>query len=191
MKKISRFLMLAAMAVMLMAGSAMAAPFIEVTGLVNADYTSFFDNGDGTTTLNVEYLFRVDSADLGAEMDFLSLEFEADVFASVNSFNSGDWSVAPYTMLSGNLYEVSTAGTTVAAGDSLIISAEVTLFTDALTNASLWDEGQVWGQSWFAGDTLGGGDGGSTAPVPEPATLLLLGSGIIGLALYGRRKKTI
>jgi hypothetical protein len=29
---------------------------------------------------------------------------------------------------------------------------------------------------------------GGTAPVPEPGTILLLGSGFIGLALYGRRR---
>ncbi len=201
MKKVSRFLILAAVAIMLMAGSAMASPFgphLEITGWVNPNYASLDENVvDGTTTLDVEYLFSVDNAIEGAEMNLLSLEFERDVFASVNSFtvtNPDDWAVSefdePFTGFSR--YEISSAGTTgttLGKGDKLVISAKLTLFNDALTNADLWDEGQIWGQSWVALSTLGLGDGGSTAPVPEPATLFLLGSGLAGLALYGRRKK--
>jgi hypothetical protein len=36
----------------------------------------------------------------------------------------------------------------------------------------------------------GGNDGPSTAPVPEPTTMLLFGTGIAGLAAFSRRKRS-
>ena len=48
---------------------------------------------------------------------------------------------------------------------------------------------KVWGIQWLNSITLTAtGYKGSPAPVPEPATMLLLGSGFIGLAFYGRKR---
>jgi hypothetical protein len=43
--------------------------------------------------------------------------------------------------------------------------------------------GVHWASATCANDYING-----TVPVPEPATMLLLGSGLIGLAGYGRKK---
>jgi len=40
----------------------------------------------------------------------------------------------------------------------------------------------------FASDLIASGDIINNQPIPEPATMLLLGSGLIGLAGYGRKK---
>ncbi|GBE37349.1 hypothetical protein BMS3Bbin07_01514 [bacterium BMS3Bbin07] len=180
-----------------------AYPFIEVEGYVLPDYSTLFDNGDGTSSLDVMYLFDVAYSAGGAEMNSLSVEFEKDIFVGY-SFTLSDGSSAwvdpsDWTAIidetPDSYYVLASGGTTIGEGESIRGMLNLTLYTEALTNVSWydssdilhdWGEGQIWSQSWMAGDTLGGGDGGSTA-VPEPGSILLLGSALVGIGLMGRK----
>jgi len=61
------------------------------------------------------------------------------------------------------------------------------IVTSMLRFEGVYSEGQVFSDNWFAVSEIQA-YGPSTSPVPEPATMLLLGSGLIGLAGYGRKK---
>ena len=175
----------------LLSGTVFAFPFLEVEGFVDPIHANYHDIGDGLIQVDgLKYSFIVDYSAGDAEMSYLSLEFENDVFESVsNPFNyePGDWANS-LTNSAGSGYILSFAGTTIGIGEQLSFMVNVVMYADSLTDSSLWNEGQVWAQSWSANDTLNGSDGGSTAPVPEPATMLLLGTGLIGLAGFGRKK---
>ncbi|MFP4586294.1 MAG: PEP-CTERM sorting domain-containing protein, partial [Desulfococcaceae bacterium] len=58
---------------------------------------------------------------------------------------------------------------------------ETGLFTIELSNAKFGTPGHDIVQATFTYES---------APVPEPGTVLLLGSGLLGLAVYGRKRKS-
>lgn len=189
-KRLKLCVLVLASVFLLLSGTVFAFP-IEVEGFVNPGNAIYEDLGDGFTQVGgLEYTFKVVFALKDAEMNYLQVEFENDVFRSVSAaynYDPSDWSTSAANTRD-SLYALSFAGSTIGAGETLSFDVDVIMYTVALTDSGIWNEGQVWAQSWASRDTWNGIDGGSTAPVPEPATMLLLGTGLVGLAGIGRKK---
>ena len=92
------------------------------------------------------------------------------------------------------MFSFATSGNTFSGGDTL----EFRLYMDDGTDLTLADFQGLWseesggehGPFLSAAHILNTAGGGSdwVAAVPEPTTVLLLGSGLVGLMLYGRKR---
>lgn len=124
-----------------------------------------------------------------APFNFLQLQFFDPIFSSF-SFTGivsapGSWSgsfIGPLLQLSG---------TPAGAGTSVTFRVNYTLkqgaFDPTLINGlSPWSSFSPWSQNFLAIGTDGSFAAGSGQLVPEPTTLLLLGSGLFGFGLAGR-----
>ena len=192
--------------VLLFAGltSAHAGSLMEVEGFVDPTIgteiyidSASANNGYTSTFSEVTYIFDFTYAAENVSMEYISLEFEDEVFKSIGPITFSqplDWSYFTGTSGSGSVYEMGSAGTGVGMGSTLkFIVSDVEVYNSALTDAGLWQEGHVWGQSWSAKGTLEGRDGGSTdlittrdiAVVPEPVSSILF---VVGAALLGFRR---
>jgi len=83
----------------------------------------------------------------------------------------------------------------VKSYDFSLTSADVSMTGNLIGRLDLWADGRLgvlvsaaFGDFYLASSQLTAyGDDGS-APVPEPGTMVLLGFGMLGLAIYGKRR---
>lgn len=188
----------AIISVCIFSSSAMAIGVIDLDVTVYPNYGGSF-SGLGDTTGTALYKFGISSTSpYGASIT--SLFFERDIFASIGTpfIISAPFGYAGLTVDSSDPSVTTVDGGPLLIGESLRFTVDYEL-TDTLAFFFGMDPNHIppnwawdldgpepWSQSvaaYYMGPS-GFAIGGGSTSVPEPASIVLIGSGLIGLGLF-------
>jgi len=144
---------------------------IDVVSRQSPDYLFINNKGDWETW---DYLIKYDNTQTWT-MWKVPETYNYDIVDHTGARNGHPFSIEGLDTPVNYLTDIGYSGSSLAYTFSSVVDNRI----------ALSEEGWTIGYSpWCANDvTLGG-----SAPVPEPATMLLFGSGLIGLAGFGRRR---
>ena len=167
----------------------------QLTGTLTLDFAS---NPDGNYVFQIGTALTTASSSVVDVINGSSLGGVYWLMGVTGGSGTGSATLGTGTMFAGNILALDsiTMNTTaeILCGRAIALNAAVTMDTNTISNdntAQDFGSGRSdFGSYGFSGGSDGnGGNGGNggPAPVPEPPTVFLLGSGLAGLVVFAKR----